>query len=110
MITARVTRAELRRHDLTPRRTYRRRDNPFRRPLTQLPRMMRIGLGLALAGAAVDIAYHLGTRALVAGHGPIAFTGHMVILTGMVITMFGLIAAANHRRAEVKPAVKGEVR
>ena len=68
-----------------------------RRTFGDLPRMMRVGLGLAALGAVIDIAYHLGTNAQ-SGHGVVAFIGHLVTLVGMVITMLGLIVAAYKRR------------
>ncbi|HJR44732.1 MAG TPA: hypothetical protein VJ927_03950 [Actinomycetota bacterium] len=59
---------------------------------------MRAGLGLAVLGAAIDIGYHLATDAAGTGHGPVAITGHLVTLVGMVATMFGLLGAALKRR------------
>ena len=66
-----------------------------RKTFGDLPRMMRVGLGLAALGAVIDIAYHLGTQS---GHGVIAFIGHLITLVGMVVTMLGLVGAAYRRR------------
>ena len=72
---------------------------------------MQGGLILAALGAVIDIAYHLGTGAPGMGHGPVAFTGHIVTLVGMVITMVGLFGAAWKRRPlEAKPPMKGRAR
>ena len=82
-----------------------------RRVFTELPLLMRAGLGLALLGAVIDFGYHLATDAPGMGHGSIAFIGHTVTLAGMVITMLGLIGAAFKRRpVEAKPTKKGESR
>ena len=72
---------------------------------------MRAGLSLAAIGAVVDIGYHLATEAPGMGHGPVAFTGHLITLLGMVVTMFGLFGAAFKRRpVEAKPTTKGQQR
>lgn len=82
-----------------------------RRAFAELPLLMRAGLGLAFLGAVVDIAYHLATDAPGMGHGSIPFIGHAMTLTGMVVTMLGLIGAALKRRpVEAKPIEKGESR
>jgi hypothetical protein len=73
--------------------------------------LMRVGLGLAVLGAAVDIGYHLVTDAPGMGHGSVAFIGHTTTLVGMVVTMLGLFGAAFRRRPEeAKPTTKGESR
>ncbi|MGH2789044.1 MAG: hypothetical protein ACRDJV_14245 [Actinomycetota bacterium] len=64
-----------------------------RHAFADLPRIMRLGLGIAVLGAAMDIAYHLSTNAPT-GHGAIAFIGHLGTLIGMIVTMAGLIATA----------------
>jgi hypothetical protein len=75
-----------------------------------LPRTMRVGLGIAVLGAAMDIAYHLGTTAPT-GHGAIAFIGHLVTLIGMTVTMAGLIATAfRGRRSRASELQKGVAR
>jgi hypothetical protein len=82
-----------------------------RRTWHDLPLLMRVGLAIAALGAAIDIGYHLLSDAAGAGHGPVAFTGHLVTLIGMVITLFGLFGAALKRRPlEAKSTNKGEVR
>ena len=82
-----------------------------RRVFTELPLLMRGGLGLAAIGALVDIGYHVWTDAPGMGHGSIAFIGHTVTLLGMVITMLGLVGAAFTRpHIETKPTQKGESR
>ena len=70
----------------------------IRRTFRTLPWLMRAGLALASLGAAIDIVYHLGAGTRGAGHGAVAFTGHVVTLIGMVITMLGLLGAAFMRR------------
>lgn len=75
-----------------------------------IPRLMSAGLLLTAGGAAVDLAYHLLSDAPGAGHGSVAFTGHLVTLVGMVITLIGLLGAALTRRpGEIKASTKGEV-
>lgn len=75
-----------------------------------LPRMMRVGLQIAVLGAAMDIAYHLSTSAPT-GHGAIAFIGHLVTLIGMIVTMAGLIATAfKGRRSRASELQKGVAR
>ena len=70
-----------------------------------------MGLAITVLGAVVDVGYHLGTNAPGTAHSPIAFTGHLVTLVGMVVTMLGLIGAALKRRtAEAKPTQKGHDR
>lgn len=82
-----------------------------RRVFGELPRLMRAGLFLAALGAVVDIAYHLGTEAPGMGHGPVAFAGHLITLTGMVVTMLGLFGAAFKRRPlEAKSTTRGQQR
>lgn len=79
-----------------------------RRLFDELPPVMRAGLGLAALGAVIDVAYHIGTDAPGAGHGSIAFSGHVVTLIGMVVTMLGLIGAAFRRRPAGTQTQKGE--
>ena len=72
---------------------------------------MKVGLALVCLGAVIDVAYHLVTDTPGAGHGPVAFTGHLVTLVGMVVTMFGLLGAAfKHRPVEARPTTKGQIR
>lgn len=76
-----------------------------------LPFLMRSGLVLAAVGGVMDVAYHLVTDAPNAAHGSVAFMSHMVTLTGMVVTMAGLVGAAFKRRAvEAEPTTKGAIR
>jgi hypothetical protein len=75
-----------------------------------LPRMMRVGLEIAVLGAAIDIAYHLSTSAPT-GHGAVAFIGHLATLIGMIVTMVGLIATAfKGRRNRASELQKGVAR
>ena len=75
----------------------------------QLPPLMRVGLGLAVLGAVVDIAYHLATNTPGMGHGPVALIGHFTTLAGMAVTMLGLFGAAFKRRPlEAEPTTKGQ--
>ena len=61
--------------------------------------------------AVIDVAYHVITDAPGAGHGPVALTGHLVTLVGMVVTMFGLLGAALKRRpVQACPTTKGQTR
>jgi hypothetical protein len=81
------------------------------RVFTDLPPLMRVGLGLAVLGAAVDVSYHVWTDVPGLGHGSVAFIGHTVTLIGMVVTMLGLLGAALKRRSlEANPTKKGESR
>ena len=81
------------------------------RAIARLPRLMRAGLGLAVAGGAIDVIYHLAAGPAGAGHGPVAFTGHVVTLAGMVITMLGLLSVALKRRpAPIRTTTKGDIR
>jgi hypothetical protein len=80
-----------------------------RRTWRDLPMLMQVGLAIAALGGAIDIGYHLLSNAAGAGHSPVAFTGHLVTLIGMVITLFGLFGAALRRRPlEAKTPRKGE--
>ena len=80
-----------------------------RRVFVELPLLMRVGLGLAVLGAVVDVGYHLVTDVPGMGHGSVAFIGHTTTLIGMVVTMLGLFGAAFKRRPEeAKPTKKGE--
>ena len=80
-----------------------------RRVFVELPLLMRVGLGLAVLGAVIDVGYHLVTDAPGMGHGSVAFLGHTTTLVGMVVTMLGLFGAALKRRPiEAKPTKKGE--
>ena len=80
-----------------------------RRAFEALPLLMRTGLSLAALGGAIDLVYHLGSDAPGAGHGTVAFVGHLVTLVGMVVTMLGLFGAAYRRRPlEARHTTKGQ--
>lgn len=80
-----------------------------RRLFDGLPRLMRAGLVLAALGGTIDVAYHLGTDAAGAGHGSVAFIGHLVTLVGMLVTMLGLAHGAYTRRpVNAQPTTEGE--
>lgn len=80
------------------------------RSVARLPRMMRAGLALAVLSAAIDLAYHFISESPGAGHGPVVFTGHLVTLVGVVVTLIGLFGAALRRRPrETKPTTEGEL-
>ena len=77
--------------------------------IAELPHLMRVGLGLAGLGVAIDIGYHLVTDAPGMGHGSVAFVGHLTTLVGMVVTMIGLFGAAfKGRDIEAQPPTKGQ--
>ncbi len=81
-----------------------------RRLFTELPALMRVGLGLAALGGAIDIGYHLVAESA-AAHGSVALLGHMTTLVGMTVTMLGLIVrATKHRPPEPSLSTEGDTR
>ena len=83
-----------------------------------LPRLMRIGLLIVLAGGALDLLYHAlppqwaATVDLHLGHD--GWPLHVVALVGMVMTLVGIFAGRSslhagrtrHAETERRPAIK----
>jgi hypothetical protein len=83
----------------------------LRATVAGLPRVMKLGLSIVAVGLVVDIGYHAFSDAPGAGHGPIAFSGHLMTLIGMLVTMSGLLGVAFKRRpAETPLTSEGEIR
>lgn len=69
--------------------------------LQQLPRVMQVGLLIVIVGAVCDLAYHTapvslsGTLDLYLGAD--GMLAHLVLLIGMVVTLFGVIISRPSR-------------
>ena len=82
----------------------------LRASVAGIPRTMKAGLSVVGLGLVIDLAYHSLSDAPGAGHGPVAMTGHLVTLGGMLVTMFGLFGVAFKRRpVETQLTSEGEV-